>query len=166
MTKFIISYKKFEVNTGENFFMAIKIFLKKWIWKYMHIKDFPICCKFFCKMQLRNTENSVKSWWNITAFNWFRWVMLIKVYNVLKTFSVMYCNPGFFFTVFVSQNIFFVKSREPFLSVVQFCQELFPIVISSHPELSFFGIPFILFNVVSRNFLQVNGKSAVNISII
>lgn len=29
--------------------MAIKIVPMKWISKYMHIKDFPICCKFFCK---------------------------------------------------------------------------------------------------------------------
>lgn len=87
--------------------------------------------------------------------------MLIQVNNVLKKFSVMYCNPGVFFHSNCKSKYFFVKSRESFLSVIQFCQELFPIVISSHPELSFFGIPFILFNVVSRNFLQVNGKSAV-----
>lgn len=58
----------------------------------------------------------------------------------LKHFPSCIVTLVFFHSNFKSKY-FSVKSRESFLSVVQFCQELFPFVISSHPELSFFGIP-------------------------
>lgn len=71
-------------------------------------------------------------------YNFFQMSDVDQVINVLKTFSVMYCNPGFFSTVILSQNIFlsrvenlssqsssFVKSYFPLSSrVIQSCRSL------------------------------------------